>query len=105
MCPDRRHAGPGARPGSATPGIRPELLGVAAPGSASAIGGRIGLLEHLGATTLLYITLEDGAEVVSQAEGGSELAPGDSIRLSPSANASHLFDQEGMRIAPDRTPG
>ncbi|MFO1143768.1 MAG: ABC transporter ATP-binding protein [Amaricoccus sp.] len=79
-------------------GIRPEHLARAEAGSAgSALDGRIGMVEHLGHTTMLYVDTPAGPVVVED-DGASPARPGDSTGLAFAPGRIHLFDANGHAL-------
>jgi multiple sugar transport system ATP-binding protein len=75
-------------------GLRPEMVAVAAAGSATT-DARVELVERLGDRTLVYGVLADGLEVIAQDEGGSRLQVGDKVGLRMDGAAAHLFGPDG----------
>jgi multiple sugar transport system ATP-binding protein len=82
-------------------GLRPEMVGVAAPG-AGTTDAKVELLERLGERTLVYSVLADGLEVISQDEGASRLQVGDTVGLRINGAAAHLFGPEGDAFHPEQ---
>ena len=79
-------------------GIRPEHVAPTAAGTAqSALDGRIGMVEHLGHTTMLYVDSPAGSIVVEDG-GDSPGRPGDAVGLAFVPGRIHLFDGEGRAL-------
>jgi len=81
-------------------GLRPEMVGVAAPG-AGTTDSKVELLERLGERTLVYSVLADGLEVIAQDVGDSRLQVGDRIGLRMDGAAAHLFGPDGAAFHPE----
>jgi multiple sugar transport system ATP-binding protein len=84
-------------PGTYQLGIRPESVHIVQGDSAfkATTTARVGVVERLGERTLVYCTLEDGTELIAQAEGNSAVQTADTVRLGFDISAMHLFDQQG----------
>jgi multiple sugar transport system ATP-binding protein len=78
-------------------GIRPEHLSLGNSFGAQ-VGGRVRLVEHLGAETVLYVDVPDAEPLVVRSAGMARYRPGDEIRLAVSATSVHLFDPEGPAL-------
>jgi multiple sugar transport system ATP-binding protein len=101
---------PGAdgRSGAVLAGARPEALRIT--DEAAGIGGRVTLVEELGSDAYLHLLTELGGDtrtlVARVHDDRTPPARGETVRLSLSADAIHLFDaDDGQRIATDRQPG
>jgi multiple sugar transport system ATP-binding protein len=88
---DIAHAGSGAY----ELGIRPEAVLALSEGGQETTTAKAGVVERLGERTLVYCTLDDGTELIAQAEGRSTVQPGDTVKLRFDLSAVHLFDQQG----------
>ena len=87
-------AGHGAR----TIGIRPEHLAISA--TEGAWPGTVGVAEHLGSDTYLYVHLADGRETLTVRAGGEfDAHHGDTVYLTPDPEKVHRFDAAGLRVA------
>jgi multiple sugar transport system ATP-binding protein len=75
-------------------GLRPEHVGVTAPG-AGTLDAKAELVERLGERTLVYATLSCGVEIVAQDEGNSRVRTGDVVGLRFDGERAHLFDATG----------
>ena len=80
-------------------GVRPEHVAMHPDGQ---LRGEIEVLEHLGSRAYLHLRLGDGTRVVAQAEGDTEVRPGDPATLRLRSEACHLFDESGKTM---RTSG
>ena len=83
-------------------GLRPEMVGVAAPG-AGTTDAKIELVERLGERTLVYSVLADGLEVIAQDVGDSRLQVGDKVGLRIEGEAAHLFGPDGAAFHSERS--
>ncbi|WP_018153111.1 ABC transporter ATP-binding protein [Leeia oryzae] len=87
-----------ALPDSLTLGIRPEHLRISqAP---SGIQGHIDLVEHLGDSVVMYVSVPGLKEVLSVKLDGShaELKAGDPVHLDIDTRHCHLFDADNASI-------
>jgi len=82
-------------PGSYELGIRPEAVRVLSQGEAETTTAKVGVVERLGERTLIYCTLDGGAEMIAQAEGRSGVQTGDIVKLGFDTSSVHLFDRDG----------
>jgi multiple sugar transport system ATP-binding protein len=83
-----------------TLGLRPEHaceMAVAGAGAA-AFHGTVGMVEHLGEVNHIYVTLDDGSEVVVRGDGNQMLRSGAPISFGAPAEAFHLFDGNGRAL-------
>ncbi|MEZ5811831.1 MAG: ABC transporter ATP-binding protein [Rhizobiaceae bacterium] len=79
-----------------TIGIRPEHLQVSK--SNGTWKGTVGVSEHLGSDTFLYIEADDIGTITVRADGEVELHHGDTVYLSPEPDKLHRFDASGLAI-------
>ncbi len=79
-----------------TIGIRPEHLSLSL--ESGLWKGTIGVAEHLGSDTFLYVTLEDGTPLTVRAEGAVELRHGDTVYVSTDPEKVHRFGENGEAI-------
>ncbi|QRG06339.1 ABC transporter ATP-binding protein [Xanthobacter dioxanivorans] len=91
-------------------GLRPNVLRLTAPSMAGTLAGTISLVEHIGAESLVGVTLagvktahdDDGAltrEVMLTLPGYTEHRPGDTIGIACDLAAFSLFDRtSGVRV-------
>ena len=85
------------RHGAHSIGIRPEHLAISA--TEGARRGRVGVAEHLGSDTFLYVHLADGQGTFTVRAGGEFGAVhGDTVYLTPDPAKIHRFDAAGLRI-------
>ncbi|MBO9454264.1 ABC transporter ATP-binding protein [Paracoccus sp. R12_1] len=83
--------------GAATIGVRPEHIGVSTEGGKWK--GRVGVSEHLGSDTFLYVEDTGLAETITvRSDGEVRLRHGDTVWLTPNEDKIHKFDQGGDRI-------
>jgi multiple sugar transport system ATP-binding protein len=78
-------------------GLRPESVVLHAAGSGQ-IQGHVDLVEALGAETLIYITSDQGAQLVARQNKRTKVHVGDAVGIVIDAPSAHLFDARG-RIA------
>ncbi len=79
-------------------GIRPEHVAPVAAGTpGSALDGRIGMVERLGHTTMLYVDTPAGSVVVED-DGGSAARTGEPVGLAFAPGRVHLFDGDGRAL-------
>ncbi|SET22423.1 ABC transporter ATP-binding protein [Paracoccus homiensis] len=84
--------------GAETIGVRPEHISVS-PDSGK-WKGRIGVSEHLGSDTFLYVEDTGLAETITvRSDGEVNLRHGDTVWLTPNEDKIHRFDKAGDRIA------
>ncbi len=83
--------------GASTIGIRPEHIDVAETGPWQ---GTVGVAEHLGSDTFLYVHGTNLAETLTvRATGEIGLRHGDMVHLAPRSDQIHRFNADGLRIA------
>ena len=100
-----RYTLPGARGGACTLsapatqlGIRPEHIGLGAPGSGQC-DGTVDILEYLGADTYLVIDCGDTLGKLTVRQGGdTDLRPGMPVGLSFDETRLSFFDARGLRV-------
>jgi len=78
-------------------GVRPEHLNLGNSYGAS-IAGRVRLVEHLGAETILYVDVPDAEPLVARAGGLVRYNAGDEVRLALNATSVHLFMPDGPAL-------
>ncbi|WP_299817462.1 sn-glycerol-3-phosphate ABC transporter ATP-binding protein UgpC [uncultured Jannaschia sp.] len=88
---------PVPRNGPCTIGIRPQHLHPA-EADASALEGRVTLVEALGTETVVHFRTADGTDVITVMAGQPGIRLGDTIRLAPDPGQIHLFDADGDRM-------
>jgi multiple sugar transport system ATP-binding protein len=83
-------------------GIRPESIRVTANSAGeSGLAARIEVLEHLGDTVLLHCRVDGIDQDISVKLTAEEAGPwthGTTVKLTPKAEALHLFQADGQRI-------
>jgi multiple sugar transport system ATP-binding protein len=85
-------------------GLRPEDV-LLCPVGQGLVQGTVELVEALGAETLIYVSTQQGAQLVSRSNERPPLRTGDRVGVQIDANAAHLFDAQGhitrTGLAPD----
>jgi multiple sugar transport system ATP-binding protein len=79
-----------------TLGVRPEHFEVSR--TSGAISGTVEYTEVLGSDSFLYVATPHGLITVRE-EGRTDFAPGDTIHMSPVAEMTHRFGEDGKRLA------
>lgn len=79
--------------GPVSVGIRPEHF-VTTTAAKAFVSGTLDLIEHLGEYALLYISTEDGTEIIAKIEEVDALQRGQQVHLSVADKHIHLFDPE-----------
>ncbi|WP_395827369.1 ABC transporter ATP-binding protein [Collimonas sp.] len=88
-----------ARVGAAvTVGLRPEHL-LENAHSGEIFSGKVSIVEHLGEANFIYVTLQNGEDIVMRGDGNNTVHIGDSITLSAPSHAFHVFDSNGQALA------
>ena len=79
-------------------GMRPEHVGIAAPGEG--VASTVALAEHLGDCSILHLRVEGLDTLVTAKVGASHcrLAPGDAVALRVDAERALAFDRTGVRV-------
>lgn len=85
-----------AKHDAATIGVRPEHVRVST--DEGTWTGKVGVTEHLGADTLLHITVDTIGQITVRADGEYPARPGDVVRLTPDAERMHRFDAAGQAL-------
>jgi ABC-type sugar transport system ATPase subunit len=93
----RRTGCGGAAGARGTVGIRPEALKPTGDGDGLIVGA-VDLVENLGDTTIVYVTLSRGEPILVKLEGIVEMAKGTTIRLAAPPDAIHCFDGSGTAL-------
>ena len=78
-------------------GLRPESV-VLVPGEGGHFRAKVELIEALGAETLIYVSTEQGAQLVARQTARTGLVVGDSVGIEIDTTTVHFFDALG-RIA------
>ncbi|WP_321948668.1 sn-glycerol-3-phosphate ABC transporter ATP-binding protein UgpC [Paraburkholderia sp. J10-1] len=91
-------------------GVRPEHLELVGQGVVPRTSGNdqdaltitraITLVEELGEHSYVHLDQPGGAVLVAKAPGDARLASGDAAQFRASANACHLFAEDGFAVAP-----
>jgi ABC-type sugar transport system ATPase subunit len=84
-----------ARDGALTLGVRPESVGIAAPGAPGALAARVAHAEYLGHETLVHLDL-GRTRLVSRLTAAPALAPGASVSVLLPPDTLHLFTPDGV---------
>jgi multiple sugar transport system ATP-binding protein len=83
-------------------GVRPENVLLRHAGS-GAISGKVELVESLGADTLIYAAIGDGAkagvQIVARQNTRTTLRVGDAVGMDIAPSSYHLFNREGQVVA------
>jgi multiple sugar transport system ATP-binding protein len=88
-----------ARAGDAvTVGLRPEHI-LENAHSGEVFSGKVSIVEHLGEANFIYVTLQDGQDLLVRGDGNNPVHIGDSVTLSAPSNAFHVFDAKGLALA------
>jgi multiple sugar transport system ATP-binding protein len=82
--------------GAKTIGVRPEHLSLST--DSGMWSGTVGVSEHLGSDTFLYIQTEGIGDITVRADGEFPVRHGDKVWLSPEEGKLHRFDAEGAAI-------
>jgi multiple sugar transport system ATP-binding protein len=77
--------------------LRPESIALRPPGGDD-IQGRVELVEALGAETLVYVTSDQGAQLVARLNSRTDAHEGDRVGVAVDSGTAHLFDAQG-RVA------
>jgi multiple sugar transport system ATP-binding protein len=79
-------------------GMRPEHVGIAAPGEG--VASTVALAEHLGDCSILHLRVEGLDALVTAKVGASHcrLVPGDAVALRVDAERALAFDRTGARV-------
>jgi ABC-type sugar transport system ATPase subunit len=63
-----------------------------------ALAGTVSMVEHLGESNNIYVTLEGGEEIVIRGDGGQPVTMGAPILFRVDPGSFHLFDGEGRAL-------
>ena len=78
--------------------MRPERLAItSADDPAAAFPGSVVVVERLGSATILYVDTAAG-QLIVQGEGNLAVRPGETIGLTISEDAVHLFGPNGEAL-------
>jgi multiple sugar transport system ATP-binding protein len=78
-------------------GLRPECVVVGSDANAK-IQGKVDVVEALGAETLIYITTNEGAQLVARQSKRTPLRMGDAVSADLALDKAHWFDREGRVV-------
>ncbi len=78
-------------------GLRPENVALV-PGGSGQFQAKVELVEALGAETLIYVSTEQGAQLVARQTSRTDLAVGAHVGVQIDASTAHIFDAQG-RVA------
>ncbi|WP_417686713.1 ABC transporter ATP-binding protein [Roseibium sp.] len=84
-----------AKYGAHTIGIRPEHLTLSTSGGVWT--GTVGVAEHLGSDTFLYVHVDGIDPVTVRVSGEVGVKHGDTVQLTPDPEKLHRFDENGLR--------
>ena len=79
-------------------GLRPEDVNLVSEGDGQ-FRAQVDLVEALGAETLIYVTTEQGAQIVARQTQRCHLAPGSKVGIEADLAAAHVFDAQGRVVA------
>ena len=79
-------------------GLRPEDVNLVSEGDGQ-FRAQVDLVEALGAETLIYVTTEQGAQIVARQTQRCHLAPGSKVGIKAELAAAHVFDAQGRVVA------
>ena len=95
---------PPARAGAATLGIRPEHIGIGAPGTGT-FDVTVDVKEALGGESYLYTTAPGGERIVVKTDGDDRTAHGERIAVSLPPERIHLFADSGENLTLEAAHG
>jgi len=78
-------------------GIRPQDVSLVPPGDGMVVG-TVGVVEPLGAETIVHVQSGDGTPVVAVMPGRHDARPGDTVGVRFVTAHLHVFDADGRRI-------
>jgi multiple sugar transport system ATP-binding protein len=68
------------------------------PGGGGQFQAKVELVEALGAETLIYVSTDQGAQLVARQTSRTDLAVGANVGVQIDASTAHIFDEKG-RVA------
>ena len=77
-------------------GVRPEHI--KASKDSGTWQGTVGVAEHLGSDTFLYVNVEGIGQMTVRAEGEQQLHHGDTVWLTPDPTRIYRFDKDGRSL-------
>ncbi|MBO6604481.1 MULTISPECIES: ABC transporter ATP-binding protein [Paracoccaceae] len=78
-------------------GIRPEAIGIGAPGGGH-VDGTVDVTEYLGADAYLIVDCGASGKLTVRTDGETSLRPGDPIGLTFEDRKLHFFDADGIAL-------
>jgi ABC-type sugar transport system ATPase subunit len=60
--------------------------------------GTVNLVEHLGEANFIYVTLDNGQDLVVRGDGDNTVRIGEAVTLSAAASAFHVFNADGQAL-------
>jgi multiple sugar transport system ATP-binding protein len=75
-------------------GLRPESVSLE-PAGHGGLPGTVDLVESLGAETLIYVTIDSGAQIIARQATRTALHNGDRVGVFLEAANAHRFDAQG----------
>jgi ABC-type sugar transport system ATPase subunit len=91
-------AGTAALGDAVTVGLRAEHILESAQGSEIFVG-QVNIVEHLGEANFIYLTLQDGQDLVVRGDGDNNVQIGQTLTISTSPSAFHVFDAAGQAMS------
>ena len=76
-------------------GLRAEHIKTGAEGT-ERFNGRVAMVEHLGESNNLYVTLDDGSDIVVRGDGECSVPIGAEMVFCADSSAFHVFDAGGL---------
>ena len=87
-------------PAASKVGIRPEDIGIGAPGEGMA-DATVDVLEYLGADTFVIVDGGPLGQITIRTDGNTPVRAGDRIGLTAPAESLHFFDAGGLAVPRD----
>ena len=78
-----------------TLGVRPEHIAETGERGAP-VEGRVDVVEQLGESHLMHLSLPDGQTMIARAPGDAPVREGDSVRIGVDGADCHLFHEDGL---------
>jgi multiple sugar transport system ATP-binding protein len=60
--------------------------------------GTVSIVEHLGEANYVYLTLNNGQDIVVRGDGNREVHISEQLEISAPAAAFHVFNQDGIAL-------
>src|SRR4051812_35487990 len=80
-----------------TVGVRAEHIDESADGDAT-FTGVVSIVEHLGEANFIYLTLQNGQDMVVRGDGDNQVRIGETLTVSTGSSAFHVFDAAGKAL-------